>query len=80
MRQCRFHVLSGLARMAASVSRSAIRLSVVLGLLCMLPRAHADFVYAPISEPILSASLTANVGGLWGNRFLFGRKRIRLSC
>ena|ERR1700736_2647836 len=73
MRNYGFHVLTCLARLAAGISSSAFRLSIVLGFLGMLPSARADFLYAPItSEPILSASLTANVGGLYGNRFLFG--------
>src|SRR5438552_17832009 len=72
MRHYGFHVLSGLARIVAGVSRSAIRLSLVLGLLSMLSNAHASFLYPPIpSEPILSAKLTVNIGGLYGNRIFF---------
>ncbi len=41
----------------------------------MLPNARASFLYPPIpSEPILSATLTVNIGGLYGNRFLFGEE------
>lgn len=75
MRHYGFHLLSGLARMLAGVSRSAIRLSGVLSSLALLPSADASFLFPPIpSEPILSATLSANVGGLYGNRFLFGQE------
>ncbi len=66
MRHYGFHVLSGLARILAGVS---------IGLLGMLPSARGSFLYPPIpSEPILSATLTINIGGLYGNRFLFGEE------
>jgi hypothetical protein len=66
MRHYGVHVLSGLARIVAGVS---------LGVLGMLPSARASFLYPPIpSEPILSATLTVNIGGLYGNRFLFGEE------